>query len=187
MHLLLGQGGVIGALLCTSDFLHPRHSTALCICHRGWSQPPAKPLTEPAPKAAKFVPNPQTRVQPNLLPRWQPSLQLDSPFLWPLLSMCSFSESNTRTRKSGVELNMHPNRQFPAHICGSYALMSHVCSANCNIVSGCFLCCALSFSVCSGIWTRVLVPPDLRCEILFLSTFLFFFLARVGHAPYFFF
>ena len=65
------------------------------------------------------------RVQPNLLPRWQPrlqpSLQLESPFLWPLLSMCSSSESNAPARKSGtqslflVELNMHPNRQFPAH------------------------------------------------------------------------
>ena len=28
-------------------------------------------------------------MQPNLLPRWQPNLQLESPFLWPMLSMCS--------------------------------------------------------------------------------------------------
>ena len=31
LRLLAGQGGVIGALLCTSDFLHPRHSTVPCI------------------------------------------------------------------------------------------------------------------------------------------------------------
>ena len=33
------------------------------------------------------------QTKPSLLPRWQPSLQpnlqLESPFLWPLLSMCS--------------------------------------------------------------------------------------------------
>ena len=56
-----------------------------------------------------------SRVQPSLLPRWQPSLQLESPFPWLVLSMCSSSESNAPARKSGVELNMHPSRQFPAH------------------------------------------------------------------------
>ena len=29
--LLAGLGRIIGALLCTSDFLHPRHSTVPCI------------------------------------------------------------------------------------------------------------------------------------------------------------
>ena len=33
----------------------------------------------------------------------QPSLQLKTPFLWPLLSMCSSSESNTPPRKSGTQ------------------------------------------------------------------------------------
>ena len=31
MCLLIGQGGTIGALLCTSNFLHPRHSSVPCI------------------------------------------------------------------------------------------------------------------------------------------------------------
>ena len=31
MPLLAGQGGIIGALLCTSGFLHPRHSTVPCV------------------------------------------------------------------------------------------------------------------------------------------------------------
>ena len=33
MCLLAGQGGIIGALLCTSDFLHPRHSTPGTLYH----------------------------------------------------------------------------------------------------------------------------------------------------------
>ena len=33
--------------------------------------------------------------RPNLLPGWQPSLQLESLFQWLLLSMCSSSKSNT--------------------------------------------------------------------------------------------
>ena len=48
MLLLAGHGGIIGALLCTSDFLHPRHSTVPCIMQntsvfRSWmlfSRPP---------------------------------------------------------------------------------------------------------------------------------------------------
>ena len=55
-------------------------------------QPPAKPAAKPATKAAK----PGTKASKcaaKLLPWWQPSLQpnlqLESPFLWPLLSMCS--------------------------------------------------------------------------------------------------
>ena len=43
------------------------------------------------------------RVQPDLLPRWQPSLQWERPFPWPLLSMCSSSKSNTYARKSGTQ------------------------------------------------------------------------------------
>ena len=31
LRLPAGQGGIIGALLCTADFLHPRHSTVPCI------------------------------------------------------------------------------------------------------------------------------------------------------------
>ena len=32
---------------------------------------------------------------------WQPSLQLKSPFLWPMLSICSSSESNVPPTKNG--------------------------------------------------------------------------------------
>ena len=38
-------------------------------------------------------------MQPNVLPKWQPSLQLESPFQWPLLSMCSSSKSYSRQKK----------------------------------------------------------------------------------------
>jgi hypothetical protein len=66
-------------------------------------EPPAKPPAKPAPKLPNLVPNPPPRVQPNLPPRWQPSLQpsqqLESPFLWPVLSMCSSSESNSPARQ----------------------------------------------------------------------------------------
>ena len=60
-------------------------------CHRGQS-PLRSPVPSLLPKLPNLVPNRQPRVQPNLLPRWQlglqPSLQLESPFLWPWLSMC---------------------------------------------------------------------------------------------------
>ena len=72
-------------------------------------------------------------VQPNLLPGWQPSLQpnlqLESPFLWPLLSMCSSSRSNTRVRKSGTPSLMLSRPQHASlqavswSFCGSHALV----------------------------------------------------------------
>ena len=67
---------------------------------------------------------------PNLLPRWQPSLQLKSPYLWPLLNMCSSSESNTPERKSGRQslflsrAEHASQRAVPGSFCGSYALVS---------------------------------------------------------------
>ena len=55
----------------------------------------------------KVVAGRQPKLQPNLLPRWQPSLQpslqLESPSLWPLLSMCSSSKSSTLTKESGTQ------------------------------------------------------------------------------------
>ena len=80
------------------------------------------------PKLPNRVPDPHPQVQPNLLCRWQPSLQLESPYLWPcaLPSMCSSSESNTSARRSGTwsqfgaEPDMHPDRQslarFVVHV-----------------------------------------------------------------------
>ena len=53
---------------------------------------PAKPRAKPSTKSAA---KPAAQVQP--------SLHLESPFLWPLLSMCSSSESNTPARKSGTQ------------------------------------------------------------------------------------
>ena len=46
-------------------------------------------------------------IQPNLLPGLQrslhPSLQLESGFQWPPLCMCSSSNSNAHTRRSGTQ------------------------------------------------------------------------------------
>ena len=88
--------------ICTARTMFLRQTA----CHRGWSPLPS-PLPSLLPKLANLVPNPQPRGQPNMLPRWQPSLQPclqpESPFLWPLLSMCSPSESNTPARKSGTQ------------------------------------------------------------------------------------
>ena len=115
---------------CTSDFWHLRHSPLYhaehvnflqfqpwmlrqTACHRGWS-----PLPSLLPKLPSLVPNPQPRVQ------------LESPFLWPLLSMCSSSEPNTPTRKSGTQSQLlsraaHASQQaFPGSFCGSFAFMS---------------------------------------------------------------
>ena len=78
MRLLAGQGGVVGALLCASDFWHPRHSTVPCIMQNTsvfrmsamdveanslpqGLEPPAKPPAKPAPKAAKPHVNPSTK------------------------------------------------------------------------------------------------------------------------------
>ena len=171
MCLLAGPVGIIGALLCTSDFLHPRHSTAPCIMQNasvfhnfsnldvdhtntypagadvnfqpsGGSVVPAKIALATGAGAPCHAPcqacsqscqtscqTPKPRVQPNLLPGWQPSLQ-QSPFLWPLLSMCSSSESNTPAIKSGTwSLFLcraeHTSQQaVPGPFCGSYAFVS---------------------------------------------------------------
>ena len=91
-------------------------------------RPTLSPLPSLLPKLPNLMPNPQPRVQPILLPRWQPSLQLESPFLWSLLSMCSSSESNPPTRKSCllIKLNVHPTRQFLAHFVVHMPLCLHV-------------------------------------------------------------
>ena len=104
--------------------------------HRGWS-----PLPSLLPKLPNLMPHPQPRVQPNLLPRWQPSLQprlqLESPFQWSLLSMCSSSKSNTPARKSGTQsLSLsrpdHASQQaVSCSFCGSYALM-FACLVSCR-------------------------------------------------------
>ena len=82
-------------------------------CQRGWI-PRSNLLPSLLPKLPNLVPTPLLREQPNLLPRWQPSmqpsLQPESPFQWPLLSMCR--KSANRACPS-VELDMHSNRQFP--------------------------------------------------------------------------
>ena len=62
------------------------------------------------------------------------SLQLESPFLWPLWSMCSSSVSNTPARKSGTQ-SLFPSRaehasqqavQFPAHFVVHTPLCLHI-------------------------------------------------------------
>ena len=53
----------------------------------------------PAKILSRAKPSTKSAARPSL----QPSLQLESPFLWPLLRMCSYSESSTPARKSGTE------------------------------------------------------------------------------------
>ena len=70
-----------------------------------------------------------SNFRPNARPRVQPNLQMESPFQWPLLSMCSSSKSNTRAKNMphraclSVQLSMHPNRQFPGLFRGSFPLV----------------------------------------------------------------
>ena len=167
MRLLAGQGGIIGALLCTSALYciqgtppYPVSCRTLqcfasqpsmliiltrtqlvllsissllgafsCACHRGWSPLPS-PLPSLLPKLPTLMPNPQPRVRPDLLPRWQPSLLLESPFLWPLLSMCSSSESSNAARKSGTQSLFLSRADYTSQqavagsFCGSCALVS---------------------------------------------------------------
>ena len=66
----------------------------------------------------------------------QSSLQLDSPFQWPLLSMCSSSKSNTRAQQSGtyclsLSRAYHAQQAISRSFCGSYALM-FACLASCH-------------------------------------------------------
>ena len=67
------------------------------------------------PKLPYLMPSTQPRVQPNLLPRWQPSLQMESPFLScaALQSQILAPEKVAHRPCLSVQLNMHPNRQFP--------------------------------------------------------------------------
>ena len=98
-----------------------------------------KPAAKPAPKLPNLVP--VQPVQPNLLLRLQPSLspslQLESPFVWPPLSVSNSSKSNTRARKSGTQgLSLsraeHASQQaVSASFCGLYALM-FACLASCH-------------------------------------------------------
>ena len=132
----------------------PRAKHNTCICHAHDTaiaethiNPPHTPEPHPCFNYAA-VPSPPTllhdptTIQPsiimynstlpcttvsNLLPRWQPSLQLESPFLWLLLSMCSSSESNTPARKSGKSLTKaeHVSQwAVSGSCCGSYAFVS---------------------------------------------------------------
>ena len=109
-------------------------------CPKGWSL-----LSNLLPslllKLQNLVPSPQPRVQPNLLPRWQPSLQpslqLESRSLWPLLSMCSSSRSNSYAKIAGTQsLSLrraeHSSQQaVSGSFCGTYALMS-ACLVSCG-------------------------------------------------------
>ena len=96
MCLLVAQGSLIGSLLCTSDFLHPRHYTAPCIMpntqffgnfsHGGRSY--GRVLTW---CGCQF-----------------PTVRRQCQILAP--------EKVAHTARLSVELNTHPNRQFPGLI-----------------------------------------------------------------------
>ena len=125
MHLLAGQGGIICALLCTSDCLHPRHSLVPCMKQntsafafsaiagklyftRGVPEgnwlpqglvPPAKPAANPAAKPCAKL-SAKSASKPAAQVAAKPAA--GEP-IQPLLSMCRSSESNTPTRKSGTQ------------------------------------------------------------------------------------
>ena len=84
----------------TNALLIPMHPSCECNSH-------TNALLIPMHFSYQCTPHTNGPVQPNLLPWWQPSLQpslqLESPFLWPLWSMCTSSESNTPARKSGTQ------------------------------------------------------------------------------------
>ena len=102
----------------------------------------AKPLKR------HLMPNPPS-MQPNLLPTWQPSLQpnlqLESPFLWPLLSMCSSLRRNAHVKRSGtpslllIRPDIHPYTRWPGHfvvhmpLC---SLSSFVLRVFCLVIGG---------------------------------------------------
>ena len=107
--------GVWQMYLPTGNCVSPKMFLRQIACHRGWSSLPDL-LPRLPQKLPNLVPNPL-----NVQPRWQlslqPNLQLESPFLWPLLSMCS--SSRWRQKKwahracCSVDLNMHPYNQCP--------------------------------------------------------------------------
>ena len=97
-------------------------------CHRGGSPLPNL-LPSLLPKLRTLLPNYQ--------PRRKSTLQLESPFQCPLLSMCSSSRSSPCARQSGTQSlslsrSEHASQQaVSGSFCGSYALML-ACLASCH-------------------------------------------------------
>ena len=92
-------------------------------CHRDWSPLPNL-LPSLLPKLPNLMPNPQPSVLPNLLPRLQPSASepaAGEPIpMAPVEHVQLFKVKYSRQKKwptacLSVELNAHPNRQFPDH------------------------------------------------------------------------
>ena len=93
---------------------------------------------QPAAKAATKAAKPRAKPSKHAAkPSMQPNLQLESPFPWPLLSMCSSLRRNTRVKKSDTPSlllsrpDMHPCRQFSGHFV-----------VTCPRVRSLVLCCA---------------------------------------------
>ena len=97
LHMFLPMGNCISRV----TFLSQK------TCHRGWNPMPGRCQACSQGCETLVQKGLQPKLLPKLLPRWQPSLQpslqLESPSLWPLLSMCSSSKSNTLTKESGTQ------------------------------------------------------------------------------------
>ena len=97
----VGQGSIIGALLCTSNFLHPGHYTVPCIMQNTWffffcnfshGCPFQWPLSSMCGSSKPITPKKK---------KWH-------------------------TERLSVELNMHPNRRFPGPFVVHILLCLHV-------------------------------------------------------------
>ena len=142
MCLLAEQGGIICALLCTSDFLHPRHSTVPCIMQntsvfRSWMlfcAPPPHPLP---PMRRTLCSTGET--SPPKRPQ-SPTMADDA-----LVVLCQKKPAN-----------MHPNRQFPVlwFTCPRVCMSCFVLRIPCIAIGGAR---GLSLGVCSLGGARI--PP----------------------------
>ena len=126
---MVNQGSPPG-FVCIFEMLRMKHGIHKC------PQTPTNLLNllpSLLPKQPSLVPCPEPRVQLNL----HPSLQLENPFQWPLLSMCCSSKSNTRAKKSGTQSLSLNRAEYASQqavsgsFCGSYALV-FACFASCH-------------------------------------------------------
>ena len=103
-----------------------REKAACQNCLPQGLEPPAKPAPNDAKPCAK--PSTKSAVKPAAKVAASPaaSLQLESPFLWPLLSMCSSSESNTPAKKSGTQSQFLSRAEHASQLTGSGSFVVHM-------------------------------------------------------------
>ena len=117
MRLLAGQGGIIGASLCTSDFWHPRHSTVPQACSQS-CQTSCQTLSQKCSQACSPGGSQACSWIAHSCGPCGAYAALQSQILPP--------EKVAHRACFPVELNTHPNRQFPAHFVVHTPLCLHV-------------------------------------------------------------